>query len=67
MTFTISQEVPVLLASVFAMAEPVLMDLVVAWLSLSPGNSPSFMSQMRILKRLYLSAADPETFVCFLL
>ncbi len=50
---------PVLLASAFAIVEPVLMDLVVAWLPLSPGDSPSFMSHMRILKRLYWSAADP--------
>ncbi len=67
MTFTISQEVPVLLASAFAIVEPVLMELVVACLPLSPGDSPSFMRYMRILKLLNWSAADPETFVCLLL
>ncbi len=44
---------PVLLASVLAVVQPVLMDLVVAWLPLSPGDSPSFTSHMNILQRSY--------------
>ncbi len=52
------------LFSVFAVVEPVLMDLVVGWLPLFLGDSKSFTSHVKILRRLCWLAVVPECCGC---